>query len=94
MNSNPQSPFYRKLKMLGKKESDRESLSQGTFVTYLCSLLSKGPKDDMIKLKSEKSIEYDDNYPLRKYFIDNKDEVILKIIENYFGAVEEVFDKE
>jgi len=94
MNSSPKSPFYRKLKMLGKKASDKESLSQGTFVTYLCSLISKEPKDDMIKLKNEKLINYDDNYPLRKYFIDNQDEIILKILENYFIAVQEVFKEE
>ena len=49
LNSKPSSPFYRRLKMLGKKGGVTESLSQGTFVEYLCNLISRKPKEDMIK---------------------------------------------
>lgn len=91
MNSDNSSPFYGKLKMLGKAETQRETLSQGTFVDYLCKLISKNPKDDMIKLKNKETLEEDDACVLREFFIDEKDEVILKIITNYFSAVKETF---
>lgn len=94
LNSSPQSAFYGKLKMLGKKASDRESLSQGTFVTYLVQLISKNPSQDMIDIKNSKKLSDNGNYPLRKYFINNEDEIILKIIENYFLAVKTVFSEE
>lgn len=94
MNSSPNSAFYNKLKMLGKKANDKESLSQGTFVEYLCKLISKKPKEDMINIKNGKNLDDDNNLPLRKYFINDQDEIILKILENYFGAVKEVFNEE
>ena len=94
LNSKKGSPFYRRLKMLGKKGNDTESLSQGTFVECLCSLMSRTPREDMIKIKNGESLKDDSNYPLRKYFLSNDDAVILKIIENMFTAVEQVFFNE
>ena len=43
MNSDKNSPFYGKLKMLGKKSDKTAILSQGTFVNYLCRLMSNKP---------------------------------------------------
>lgn len=94
MNSDVDSPFYEKLKMLGKATKQSETLSQGTFVTYLCRLMSRNPKEDMIKLKNNEQISDDPGCVLREYFIDNKDEVILKIIKNYFSAIAQVFKEE
>lgn len=94
MNSDPNSPFYGKLKMLGKATRKTEVLSQGTFVGYLCKLISKHPEKDMIKIKSGERLDGDDSCVLREYFIKDRDDVILKIINNYFGAVADVFSLE
>lgn len=40
MNSDSTSPFFGRLKMLGKKSTPDAILSQGTFVNYLCKLMS------------------------------------------------------
>ncbi len=91
MNSSDSSPFHNKLKMLGKKSTDSDVLSQGTFVTSLVTLISKKPNDDMIDIKNNKVLKPDSSCVLRKYFLENKDEVILRILMNYFSAVSDVF---
>ncbi len=46
LNSDETSPFYRRLKMLGTKEDDLASLSQGSFIKYLLPLISSKPEED------------------------------------------------
>ena len=95
MNSDEKSPFYRRLKMLEKRENRFETISQSTFVTNLCEyLISKTPQEDEINIKRKTKIEDNPNLPLRKYFIAGKDEVILRILTNCFSAAESVFSKE
>ena len=48
MNFDPEGPFYRGLKMLGRKEGPTEILTQGSFVKYLLRLISKKPDRDLI----------------------------------------------
>lgn len=94
LNMSSNSPFYGKLKMLGKKSQDSEMLSQGTFVTYLVGLISNKPKQDMIDIKNRVALDDDSRFPLRKYFIFERDEIILKLIIDFFTAVQIVFKKE
>lgn len=93
LNSNSNSPFFNRLKMLGKGGSIYASLSQGTFVKRLLQLITKSPDDLVIRIKNKSVLEVED-VPFSKYFIEDKDEVILKIIVNIFGAVKKVFPDE
>lgn len=94
MNADENSPFYGKLKMLGKKSDKTAVLSQGTFVNYLCRLISNKPQQDMIDLKRGLDIKDDDRYVLRQYFKKKRDDIILKLLNNYFSAVANVFAEE
>lgn len=94
LNSNESSPFYKRLKMLGKKRSATEILSQGMFVTHLVRLISKTPQKDEISIKNNETLTSDPSLIFREYFINNKDEIILKILTNYFNSVATVFDTE
>lgn len=94
MNSSEGSPFYNRLKMLGKKNGEMEFLSQGTFVTYLLRLITNTPQEDMIDIKNKKKIKENNRFIFREYFAEEKDNIILKILLNYFGAVAEVFSEE
>lgn len=96
LNKDPHSPFYKRMKMLGKKEENQElaSISQGTFIKYLLELISRDPDDDTRKIKRDIELSMDDRCPLRKYFIDENDSVIYKIIFNLFSAVAKVFSME
>lgn len=96
MNSNPDSPFHNRLKMLGKKEKDQDnaSLSQSTFIKYLIQHISKKPDDDARKLKMGEELEANNNCVLRNYFIEENDIVIQKIMLNFFSAIRDVYVNE
>lgn len=94
MNSEASSPFFRRLKMLEQKTTKTETISQNTFVTQLSALISRKPQEDEIHIKQGRKLKGDDRLVFRKYFINNQDEVILRILTNYFGAVALVFSKE
>ncbi|MBU1145032.1 MAG: DGQHR domain-containing protein [Firmicutes bacterium] len=94
-NYSSESPFYGRLKMLEKRTDYAQSLSQGTFVSYITGLLiSNNPKQDMIDIKNNKGLKDNVKYPLRKYFIQDADDAIYKILLNYFSSVKEVFNEE
>ncbi|HBB6244369.1 TPA: DGQHR domain-containing protein [Escherichia coli] len=96
INSNPDSPFYKKLKMLGKKEinQDNASLSQSTFIKYLIQHISKKPDDDARMLKMNLPLTPNNQCIFRDYFIEENDAVIQKIILNYFNAISNVYPVE
>lgn len=96
LNDNENSPFYRKLKILGKKERVTETLSQGTFVHHLLPLICPIQEADDIarKIKDHKKIDYYPKCIFNKYFMNDEDTTIYTILFNYFGAVEKVFKEE
>ena len=96
MNKMDESPFHNRLKMLGKKEQNQyfAVLSQGTFVSKLLTLISKDPDGDSYLLKRGEHLTSDYKCPLREYFINGDDSVILKILLNCFCALKSVFDNE
>jgi len=96
LNKDKNSPFYNRLKMLGKKAEgqDLATLSQGTFIKYLLELISRNPDEDTLKIKKGENLESDQRKVLRDYFIDEKDAVIYKIILNLFNGVRNAFKSE
>lgn len=96
MNNSESSPFHNRLKMLGKKEQnqDNATLSQGTFAKSVLQLISKNPDDDARRIKRGEKLVQDERCPLREYFIDDKDDVITKILMNCYSALKDVFPKE
>jgi DGQHR domain-containing protein len=96
LNKDIESPFYNRLKMLGKKEENQDlaSLSQGTFIKYLLELITKNADEDTRKLKNTEVLEPNKNLVFRQYFIDEQDTVIYKIILNLFNGLKDVFKEE
>ena len=87
LNSMPESPWYRRLKMLGSKSpGSAESLSQGTFVKMLLPLISANPVDDMNRIKLDQEPRRYPTCIFNGYFVENRDSTILKILLNVFGA--------
>lgn len=93
LNSDDLSPFYKRLKMLGKGGGDKASISQGSFIKSLLKLITNKPEVYAVRLKNNKVLEPEDR-PFNQYFIDDKDEVIRKILFNLFQAVQIVFKEE
>lgn len=97
LNRDPESPFYNKIKMLGRREDHhvhRVMLSQGTFAARLLDLLSSDADQDAIAKKTKKELQPDSTRPLRKYWLNDEDEVITKILLNYFRAIRNHFPHE
>ena len=96
MNNTESSPFFNRLKMLGKKTANQEkaTLSQGTFAKSILPLISRNPEEDVRSLKRNQILNEDVRCPFRGYFIEDKDDVIAKILLNCFTALKNVFLKE
>ncbi len=93
-NADPKGPFFRGLKMLGNRVHETEILTQGAFVKYTLQLISKTPDEDERREKKREPLEPDDSLPLRSLYLQRKDEVMGKILQNYFSAVRSAFREE
>lgn len=58
------------------------------------TLISSNPEKDARDIKNNIALIDDNKFPLRKYFIDKDDNVILKIMLNCFNALDKVFHDE
>lgn len=98
LNRDESSPFFKRLKMLGRKEDHHGHdvmLSQGTFAARLVDLLSSDPERDARLEKSNgQQLPEESGRPLRKYYLRKDDDSITKILLNYFSAVRRTFPKE
>jgi len=97
LNRMEQSPFNKMIKILGKTvDKERETIAQATFVELLLGLISDNPmvdRDDIRKGKKLSNVYNENKLIFRKYFIQENDEEIIKILWNYFLAVKEVWPK-
>lgn len=91
LNATKGGPFFSTLKMLGKKNQPTESLTQGSFGKYLLDLISKTPDDDERALKRGDAVAPDDRCPFRQFFIDERDDMIVRVLNNYFTAVRDAY---
>lgn len=100
LNKMPDSPFFRKIKILGTAESNKETIAQATFVELILAYISREPMKDRDVLKrkvvfgkSKLELLQDPNQIqkliFRNLFIREKDEVILNTIWNYFKVVQD-----
>ncbi|QYR20980.1 DGQHR domain-containing protein [Paenibacillus sp. sptzw28] len=93
LNYQKKSPFYGKIKILGKAtQNGEQTLNQATFVEALISYISKEPIRDRDLLKRGKKISpatKDEITDLifRNMFIAKEDASIAIIIDNYFTAI-------
>lgn len=106
LNSDSDSPFYQKIKMLGRNpkllDGDilyKAPLTQAAFIKSLLPMISDNPDRDRDLLKRGEKIQCSSNGKENraifcKYFRDNEDAVIARIMTNYFNAVKEVFPQE
>lgn len=96
MNYNENSPFYNRLKMLGKKTSTQEyaTLSQGTFAKSMLMLISRNYDDDALKVRRGEQLEPISGYLFRDFFIADKDDMMVQVLLNCFNALKNVFPDE
>ena len=99
LNQETDSPFYHRIKPLGKKTDEYIGrLTQATFVKQLLPLICKDP--DRIRDLIKRRQALDPNDPENtacifwRYFCEEKDWAILKVVKNYFAAVASVFPED
>ena len=95
LNENDASPFYGKIKMLGKKERYDQFISQGTVAKKISQFISSNSTKDnlLIEKYSAKSLPDNKNKVFRNSFIRNQPAEVAKDIINFFGAFEIVYQK-
>lgn len=96
LNQEKGSPFYHQIKPLGKREPEYDGkLTQATFVRRLLAHVCKTP--EAIRDLFKRGDKPDPNDPRNigclfwQFFCEEKDFAILKVMSNYFKAVESVF---
>ncbi|HTQ62265.1 MAG TPA: DGQHR domain-containing protein [Candidatus Solibacter sp.] len=96
LNSMPESPWYRRLKMLGRKSApgSAESLSQGTFAKFLMPLISPNPQKDRDLIRNNKPPGAYPQCIFNDYFREGKDSQILKVLLNVFQGARKVWPSE
>jgi len=97
MNSKKESPWYERLKMLGRRtrEDSNETITQGTFVRELLLHMSSNPPRDFDSARRGQKLPPDPENPIfRKYFEAEQDEVIVRVLINLFSAQRETWPEE
>ena len=96
LNSRDDSPFYKRLKMLGKNSEDQQkaTLSQGTFSKRILKLITKDADKDCVDIKLGNKLRLNPDLIFRETFVKDRDDIMLKILMNYFNALRNVFTSE
>ena len=95
LNREAGSPFFQKIKVLGRATPGRprETLTQAAFVEALLPYLTTDPIADRDAIQRDQPLERitvgsGDSRFLRNWFIDGRDDDITILLWNYFGAVQ------
>lgn len=102
LNTDKDSPLYRRVKLLGvapKFEDEvlyKAPLSQGAVASRIVDCISADPMGDRDAIRRGREIDLSAadigrGLIFRKFFAEDKDWAILRIMKNYFRAVAEAF---
>lgn len=88
-------PFFKRIRLLGKKEKGENSpISQGMFIKTILKLISPSLRlSEIERFKSRESFKEggNENTIFRTYYAENQDNLIFKVLSNYFDAVRNTF---
>lgn len=91
------SPLFNKMKLGVENSINETSISMASIIDGILSLISSNPEKDRSYLHKLKLKERDrkllpemNSAPLRDLYLSKEDKTLLRIIENFFLAVEEV----
>jgi DGQHR domain-containing protein len=102
LNGSQKSPFYKRIRLAGSTTSKAAKefyndgypiLSQATMVKSILYMITTKSDAEVERNKSRKYFQKNPNTELvfRKYYADNQDSDIIKIIYQYFIAIQETF---
>lgn len=94
LNESKHSPFYHRIKVLGRKTRKEEFISQGTVAKKIIDRITSNPQQDNLDLEKGKYLALSDhNKIFREYFIYNSPEKVAEFMIYYFSAFEIAFPK-
>ncbi len=94
LNGHPKSPFYKRVRLSGSPTRKGFGvLSQATMVKSILFLISKrsNVENERRFERAELSNPDSEGLPFRKYYIENRDSVIGKILFTFFSSVRRTF---
>lgn len=94
LNGIEKSPFYNRIKLVGKnyKRGEEIPLSQATMVKSILFNISKNQREAEIERnKDRKDLSPNSDLVFRNYYIANNDKMIVRIMYSYFSAAKESF---
>ena len=105
LNSESNSPWYRQIKMLGRKDELSEGIiSQHTFTKEIINLIYDDKNHpivrDILKRHNNKRKylnrfnEKFKKYPFWNFYVDNQDDIIYTSLFNYFTIFQDTFSNE
>lgn len=99
LNTDKSSPFYHQIKPLGKRTDEYTGkLTQATFVKRLLPMVCSNPDVVRDRVKRGEKLDPDDldnrACIFWRFFAEEKDWAILRVVTNYFAAVAEVFGED
>jgi len=106
LNFDKDSPFFERIKLLGRNPKlldgsvlYKAPLTQAAFVKHLLPMISDNPDRDRDLIKKGEQVDCPSNSKDKgtifcKYFKNEEDEIIARILNNYFNAVRNVFPVE
>lgn len=92
LNGLEKSPFYNRIKLVGGnyKRGENIPLSQATMVKSILFNICKNQREAEIeRTKNRNSLSSNSDLVFRKYYIENNDRMIVRIMYSYFSAVKE-----
>ena len=93
LNENDVSPFYGKIKMLGKKEKYGQFISQGTVAKKISQFITSNSTMDNLTIEQygPNALPTNKKKVFRNSFIKNQPAEVAKDIINFFGVFEIVY---
>lgn len=99
LNSEQDSPFYKSIKMLGRKENDYTGIiSQSAFAKKLIQFISRDPLRDRDLIAKKQPLPYtskdDESLIFLQPFKEQRDDFIYATLKNYFSAIKELLPQQ
>lgn len=91
LNETSVSPFYLSVKMLGKKQSENQFISQGTIAKKITERITSKIDEDNLRIEHYKKLKEDKSKIFRDFFIKNDPMIVAKLMINFFKAFSENF---
>ncbi len=96
LNSEDSSPFYKLIKMLGRREEDYAGvISQSAFAKKLVQFISKDLLRDRDLIARKRKLPYttsdEENLIFLSPFLEERDDYIYNILKNYFNAIRKLY---